>query len=235
MLARPGTTREGRSGNWSGSAPGRVPRWISYPPGRCPADNRCSGNWSGSVPPRVPRWFAYPPGWRDVQGRWTACPPKGQWRMNEPSFYNRPMLSDWLNEIPPGCRGLGREAEYIAYKTAFPNGSWDDFARSRMLFPGTAPLPQRERTREEALALWLAEHDTGDLNAEERQQLSIGIPPRLTPRRFFLRFGPALGMYVAVGGPVWMFLWSGRVGMLIILVGVVGSGVADFVRRRVSS
>ena len=31
MLARPGTTREGRSGNWSGSAPGRVPRWISYP------------------------------------------------------------------------------------------------------------------------------------------------------------------------------------------------------------
>ncbi len=155
--------------------------------------------------------------------------------MNEPSFYNRPMLSDWLNEIPPGCRGLGREAEYIDYKTAFPNGSWDDFARSRMLFPGTAPLPQRERTREEELALWLAEHDTGDLNAEERQQLSIGITPRLTPRRLLLRFGPTLGMCVAVGGMFSAILWSFPVGMLIFVVGAVGGQVADIVKRRVSS
>ena len=106
--------------------------------------------------------------------------------MHEPTFYNLPMLSDWLEEIPPRCRGLGMEDEYIAFKCMFPNGSWDEFAQRRMLVFGTAPLPQRERTREEELALWLAEHDTGDLNAEERQQLSIGIAPRLTPRRFFV-------------------------------------------------
>ncbi len=161
--------------------------------------------------------------------------PGNQWRMHEPTFYNLPMLSDWLNEIPPRCRGLGMEDEYIAFKCMFPNGSWDEFAQRRMLVVGTAPLPPRERTREEELALWLAEHDTGDLNAEERQQLSIGIAPRLTPRRFLLRFGPQLPMCVAFGGFFSAFLWSLPVGILIIFVGVVGGVVADFVKRRVSS
>lgn len=123
-------------------------------------------------------------------------------------------------ETPLQHRHDAEGAQFRRWREHHPGGSWERFERDRRQ-PSASSEPLSPEAAQRAFR---RDHDTGDLDAEERAQLAIGIAPALTPWRILVRFGGVLGMVLMLTS-----MWIGR-GLLWVSVplGLVGLGLFLF-------
>lgn len=105
------------------------------------------------------------------------------------------------------------------WRETHPHGTWREFQHDRRMNPTLGEMMQREPlTPEQEQRAFLRDHDTGDLDERERQLLSIGIAPAMTPRRLLGRLGHMIGLaMMALGFALW-----GVSALAALLVGITG-------------
>ena len=111
------------------------------------------------------------------------------------------------------------------WREEHPGATWDAYQRHKALAGSPSDLLPREPLSPEAARRALrADHDTGDLDARERELLDVGIAPPLTLQRIVLRFGGLLGvlsMFAAWGLShlsMWLAVPVGLAGLVTFLV-----------------
>lgn len=114
-------------------------------------------------------------------------------------------------------------ARFRDWRQTHPGQSWDAYQRAKKTRGSLGDLAPRAPLSPEAeQRAFRRDHDTGDLDARERELLSVGIAPALTPARFARRFGGIVGVLLLmlsfVVGKV--FSW-----LVAIPFGVLGLGV----------
>jgi hypothetical protein len=135
--------------------------------------------------------------------------------------------------VPHRFRRTALGTEFLYRRRFEPSLEWGMFlfqaeAAGKTL-PGGPWDPAPERTPEQQRAEWLEAHKHGDLSKSERELLSVGIAPALTPARFLKKHGRdalILGLVLALGLVVWSLgavgVLVGVVVVLVLAVGVVG-------------
>ncbi len=90
-------------------------------------------------------------------------------------------------------------SRFAEWREKHPGGTWEGYQREKQRRGSLSDFAPREAPSPEAQQRgFRREHDTGDLDAEERALLEVGIAPRLTPRRVLQRFGGITGIFLLV-------------------------------------
>lgn len=109
------------------------------------------------------------------------------------------------------------------WREKHPHGTWTSYQREKKARGSLSDLRPREPLPPEAeQRLFHVEHDTGDLDAGEREMLAIGVAPALTPKRFAQRFGGAVGILLVM---LAMFIAHSGSWLVALPLGVVGVGL----------
>ncbi len=138
--------------------------------------------------------------------------------------------------VPIPFRHTALGTEFLDRRTLEPSLSWEGFLfraeTAGKTLPGGPWAPAPERTPEQQRAEWLEAHKHGDLTQSERELLSVGIAPALTPARVLKKHGRDalfLGLMLALGLAGWS---HGAVGFIVavfgfMVLGVVGAAVSE--------
>ena len=129
--------------------------------------------------------------------------------------------SDDDEATPIAHRFDGEGERFREWRRDHPGGTWDGFQREKRRRGKWSDFMPREAPSAEAQQRgFRREHDTGDLDARERELLAVGIAPRLTPRRVLRRFGGIAGIVLLLGGTLIGVTQSVLVALPIAIVGL---------------